>query len=447
MAEETRGLPLPDQRLPDTVLAPLFPGQDAMHSPFSPRAATGPVAVVSHTLPGDLNGQAVMLDRLTSGSDGLAAVFVDTDRKARPRPPRADGARVHPAGTPFALRKLFRFTRLHRQLYHMLVRQRSRVIAEVVREHGCRAIIGCTGGDLVDLPAAVEAGRMTGIPAFLYYFDDYRMQWEILGGRWGRWVAPRLRDLAEPMVLERAAGVIVPNETLADDVRQRTTLPVTVIRNPLDTMLYDRLRQQFPRRPLDPSKPLRIVYTGSVYTAQADALQRLCEAIAIIAAHGIRAGLHVYGHEPCPDVRRSLPVEQITFHPPVSTAESAGIQVQADVLFLPLSFTCEYPALIRTSAPGKFGEYLASGTPVVVHAPADSFPVSFVARHACAAACAVPDCYALARTLVQLVQNDAGREAMVARAITVAEDFSVTINRKRLTSFVQGMNALALRAA
>ena len=409
----------------------------------TPPTAAGPVALVSHTFPGDLNGQAVMLDRLTGGTRASNFILVGTDRKARPRPSCPAAPPFRPLATPFLLRKMFRVGKLHRRLFDLLVWHRSRAIAAIVKRHRCRSILGCTGGDLVDLPAAVEAGRLTGVPAFLYYFDDYRIQWAIPGSRWKRRIAATLRDLAEPTVLSRAAGVITPNETLADDVRARTSLPVTVIRNPVDTAAYRRLREAFPRPPLQRSTPLRIVYTGSVYSAQADSLRRLCEAIELLAVRGIRAELHLYGQQPCPNVRATLPADGILFHPPVSTAEAAELQVRADVLFLPLSFTCAYPELIRTSAPGKFGEYLASGTPLLVHAPDDSFPIRFVSRHRCGAACGTPTADSLADSLAGLIDDPAGCLAMIRQAVAVAEDFNADVNRQRLADFLAAPEAVS----
>lgn len=409
----------------------------------SPPAANRPIAIVSHTLPGDLNGQGVMLDRLTAGGPEPGFVFIDTDRKAIPRAARSNWIACHPLPTPYILRKLFRFKRAQTRLYRALVRQRSQAIARMLRQHNCQAIVACTGGDLVDLPAAVEAGRRTGLPTHLYYFDDYRVQWEILGGRWWRKVTARLRDLAEPDSLRGSLGVLVPNETLADDVRARTNAPVSIIRNPVDTAAYSELRPRFPRQPLDRSRPLRVVYTGSVYGAQADCLRRLCEAIDLLAAAGISLQLHVHGPQPCLDTLRELPTDKILFHPPVSNAESAAIQVQADILFLPLSFTCAFPALIRTSAPGKFGEYLASGTPVLVHAPPNAFPTTFVKQHACATACDEADSRALAGSLAEMIANPQVCEAMSERAIDVAEGFSVAINRERFLNVIASRQAQA----
>jgi glycosyltransferase involved in cell wall biosynthesis len=414
-----------------------------MHRNAVAPTAARPVAVVSHTFPGDLNGQAVMLDRLTGGRKASNFVLVGTDRKARPRPPGPAAPPFFPLATPFLFRKMFRVGKLHRQLFDLLVRQRARAIAAIVKRHRCQSILGCTGGDLVDLPAAVEAGRLTGVPAFLYYFDDYRIQWAIPGSRWQRRITATLRDLAEPTVLSRAAGVITPNETLADDVRARTSLPVTVIRNPVDTANYRRLREAFPRPPLRRSTPIRVVYTGSVYSAQADSLRRLCEALELLAVRGIRAELHVYGQQPSPEVRSTLPTTGIHFHPPTSTAKAAELQARADVLFLPLSFTCAYPDLIRTSAPGKFGEYLASGTPLLVHAPADSFPIRFVTQHRCGTACGTPTAGSLADSLAGLIDDPAGCLAMTRQAVSVAEDFNADINQQRLADFLAAPEAMS----
>ncbi len=221
-----------------------------MKRPDAATRAIGPIAIVSHTIPGDLNGQAVMLDRLSLAKDSPGFVFIDTDRKARPRPPLTSGSPCDPVRIPLMLRKLFRVRKLHGRLFSLLIRQRSRAIARIVKRRGCQSIVACTGGDLVDLPAAVEAGRLTGLPTFLYYFDDYRIQWTIIDGRWSRKITAQLRDRAEPHVLRLAGGVITPNETLADDVRRRTDTPVRIVRNPVDTGNYRVLRDRLEKPPL-----------------------------------------------------------------------------------------------------------------------------------------------------------------------------------------------------
>ncbi len=408
-----------------------------------PRVQPGSIAVVSHTMPGGCNGQAVMLQRL--GETVAAAghppglLFIDTDRKARRRTELPEGLPVQAVRTPWALRKLSRCHGTHRWLFPRLVRYRARRIAAIVRRQQSAAIVGCTGGDLLDLPAAIEAGRLVGVPVLLYYFDDYAIQRKILGRLWSPSIVTHLGEVIEPQVLRQAAGVIVPNETLAEDVCLRTGTPTIVVRNPVDTELYARLRHQFPRPQARRSRPLRIVYTGSVYAAQADSIQRCCQAITAAAVRGVQAALHVYGPPPDREIRGSLEHAPIAWHPPTSQQESAAIQVQADILFLPLSVSCAYPKLIRSSAPGKFGEYLASGTPVLIHAPADSFPVRFASRYGCAAICSTPEVESLTETICTLAGDAAIRDRVSSAAITAAADFCQQRNSQRFVEFVQSV--------
>jgi len=398
--------------------------------------------VVSHTVPGGCNGQAVMLQRLGQRAAAVGhrpgLLFIDTQRKPQQRSELPGGLPVQPVSTPWLLRKLSRFHGTHRWLFRRLVRYRARRIAAIVSRQQSAAIVGCTGGDLVDLPAAIEAGRLVGVPVFLYYFDDYAIQRKILGRIWSPQIVRYLGDVIEPQSLRQAAGVIVPNETLAADVRQRTGTPSVVVRNPVDTGLYASLRSQFSAQQHAAARPLRIVYTGSVYTAQADSIQRCCQAIAAAAIRGVQATLHVYGPPPDREIRQSLEQEAIVWHPPTSQQESAAVQVQADLLFLPLSFTCTYPELIRSSAPGKFGEYLASGTPLLIHAPADSFPVSFASQHGCAAVCATPDVESLTETICRLADEPPIRERLGQAAIAAAADFCQQRNSQRFIQFVLG---------
>lgn len=393
-------------------------------------------------MPQDCNGQAVMLERfarLTPASGhppGLS--FIDTARKAMRRTELRGGLPVQPVRTPWLFRRLGRYAETHRWLFPRMVQQRAAAVAAIVRRWQAAAIVGCTGGDLIDVPAAIEAGRLTGVPTFLYYFDDYAVQWRNVRGRWSAAAVTRFSEVVEHDALRQAAGVIVPNEILAADVSRRTQAPLAVVRNPVDLPQYTVLRSRFPRPSIDQSKPLQIVYTGSVYSAQADSIRRCCDALAAVATRGIRGELHVYGPPPDREIRESLERAPIRWHPPASQQEAATVQVQADMLFLPLSFTCDYPELIRSSAPGKFGEYLASGTPMIVHAPDDSFPTTFTRRHACAAVCSTPTAAALAETIATVADTPGLRERLGRSAVAVAADFSLQLNGRRFVRFLQG---------
>ena len=57
------------------------------------------------------------------------------------------------------------------------------------------------------------------------------------------------------------------------------------------------------------------------------------------------------------------------------------IQSDAALLFLPLSWDTKSPDIIATASPGKFTDYLASGRPMLVHAPDYSYIAKYVNKH------------------------------------------------------------------
>lgn len=390
----------------------------------------GPVAFLSHTLPPAGGGQAVALGRLLGGIDPAAYRLVTSDRR-----PMVTSDADRPAGRvppPWFLRRLRRVGRLQPAVFAAMVAWRARSVARLLERERCSAIVGCSGGDLVDIPAAVAASRLARIPAFLYYFDDYRHQWQAQGLPWHARTTNRLRDAVEAEALAGAAGIIVPNECLAEDVRSRIAAPVAIVRNPVDTADYATRRG----RHAHPHAARRVVYTGAVYEAQGAALRTAAVAIDVLRAAGRDVALHLY----TPDAPTRLQAQgipgSVVVHPAVTQAEAAEIQMAADVLLLPLSMTSSYPDLIRTSAPGKLGEYLAAGRPLLVHGPADSFPVRFAARHECAAICDIDDAGRLADVLARVLDDGAWAASLARRAVAASDSFALAANRAVLHKFI-----------
>lgn len=395
------------------------------------RTADGPpspVAFLSHTLPPDGGGQAIVLGRLLGGLDASACCFVASDRRGK-----AVGGAVRTVPTPWLLRKMRKVGALQTTAFAGLVASRARAVARLLRRDRCTAIVGCTGGDLADVPSAVAAARIVGIPAFLYYFDDYRHQWRTRDLMWKPRTAAVLCERVEAAALAGAAGIIVPNESLAEDVRLRTDVPVVIVRNPVDTAAYAAGRGTHKR---GPAAAWRVVYTGAVYEAQAAALATVARAVEVLRMNGRPVELHVYTPDPPARLLAQGIPGSVTVHPAVAVGDAAAVQMAADILLLPLSFSSSYPELIRTSAPGKLGEYLAAGRPMLVHGPPDSFPVAFAARHDCAAICPVDDVARVASVLDRLRDDRAWADSLATRAVGVSESFAIAVNRARLCEFV-----------
>ena len=406
------------------------------------------IGFVSHVLPGFANGQGVVLARLLTGVDPESYRFITSTRlEPRPSAPhqqhRSEQSPVYQCRTPWLLRRIHRLRLLHPWVFHAAVRSRAKAIAQAATDSRCQVLVGCTGGDLMDVPATVMAGTMTGLPVYLYYFDDYPEQWGIHDNGWQRSFATMQQATIESQFASRIKGIIVPNEMLADDVATRLSesVPVAVVRNPVDLRRYQSVTGT-PRPHVITAehsatpRTQRILYSGTVYSAQADALENVIQATQQLNAAGRAIEIHIYTANAADLKQKANYPAHVLIHDPVDPSCIADIQATADVLLLPLSFACTYPNLIRTSCPGKFGEYLAAGTPMLIHAPPKSFPITFARHHGCAQVCDTPDVQTVADRLADLLDNPGRAAGFATKSQATARLFDLSLNQETFFSFV-----------
>ena len=153
--------------------------------------------------------------------------------------------------------------------------------------------------------------------------------------------------------------MIVPNEFLARELEQSLGARTAVVHNAC-TVPEDVA-------PPPPARdPARIAYTGAVYAANHDTFRNLIASLDLLAR---AARIDIYTAQSAADLEAAGIVGHVKRHAHLPADEILRMQADADVLFLPLAFESPYPSLIRTSNPGKMGEYLAAGRPILVHAP------------------------------------------------------------------------------
>jgi len=294
-------------------------------------------------------------------------------------------------------------------LLDLLLRLRIYQYKKILRADGCSAVIGCTG-DLIDPPAAFYASKELRLPFVLYAFDYYSKQW----------TDPVLRsfaDLHEEVIVKGAEGIIVPNECLEKEYRHRYGISSTLIHNPFDLSTYEK--QVSPTRTAKDPMEKKIVYTGAVYNAHYSAFRNLISAIKMTDIPGLK--LHIY--TPQSELRLNMNGIEgpVVVHKHLPNSLVPDIQRNADILFLPLAFGSEYPDIIRTSAPGKIGEYLASGCPVLVHAPNDSFVSWFFKKHNCGLVVDENSPELLAQAVIRLINDDNLCQELSQNAYRVAK--------------------------
>jgi glycosyltransferase involved in cell wall biosynthesis len=374
------------------------------------------IAIVTTAAPPSANGQARVLGQIVAPSLFAPPMFL-TDQMGIVELDQAHyGEHFALAPPRFQLttrswgRLLGRLNNSGGLLRSMFARAGE--ITKILQDRGADVVVGCSGNPF-DLPASFLAARRLRIPFVAYLFDDPVYQWE--GG-----IYRRIARVSEQIWGRGASLLIGPNEVLAADVRKR--LPkadIRIVRNPAAVALNDRPAKSHAAN----QSQWRLLYTGSVYSAQASAFRNL---VAALNALNGRFAIDIYTGQHASDlVTRDLASPHVSAHPQAPHATAVAMQQAADILFLPLAFESPIPEVIRSSAPAKLGEYLASGRPILVHAPAGSFITELIRDADAGLVVDTPDPHKLAEALNRIASDEILRNRIVANALVLARQFSV----------------------
>ena len=386
------------------------------------------IAVLSHTFPPDSNGQALVLQRLLTGAEPDRICLIsgpDSRDTTLPLP----HFRIPPAPAIPNIKWLKLL--VHPSQLALNIWWWSRHLKRVLAEQQCETLVACTG-EVYELPAALRAARDVGIALIPYVFDWYSHKYHCLRGWHGRVIRSYARRIEGP-ILRSSRAVIVPNEALRDAYRRQYGIDPVIVRNPTDFLPAEVDDHARPRLGSD---EVVVCYTGAIYQAHYDAFSNLMQAVNRLRGEmRIRVRLYTDADPGGLDaIGLKGPVEVLSRVP---LADVPRLHQHADILFLPLAFCSPYPEIIRTSAPGKMGDYLASRRPILVHAPRDTFVSWYFRTHDCGLVVDRKDPAQLASALTRLARDERLRRRIVENAATRARvDFHVTEARKAFARVV-----------
>ena len=395
-------------------------------------------ALVSYHLPPSPSGQSMVLYRLLRGFEANSYCLITSNNYEGDE--GQENSDITLAGRLFRLPPVFQITRGYRYGLAKLretinipfaILLRARQIVNVVRSENCRAIVACTGGpDLMDLPAAYLASRIVGVPFYPYYFDDYYYQWSSLTN----WEAIKGRHFARGLewaLIRGAERVIVPNEFMGAELMRRYGIETTVIHNSCDLAENEGEVNGVSSA----SDEVKIVYTGAVYEAHFDAFLNLIEALKLLGRADL--SLHIYTSNSHSDLLARGIRGPVVYHEHLNLSEIRAIHREADLLFLPLAFNSPYPELVKTSAPGKLGEYLAAGRPVLAHAPTDSFVVWYLRQHGCGVVVDENNPRELASAVERILNDEQLQQQLASRArVRASTDFNVATAQAKFVALL-----------
>jgi len=277
---------------------------------------------------------------------------------------------------------------------------------KVIREDGIIRLLGISDEGVV-LLGTYLVHKMSGIPYSLYLFDLY------LGNNLSCFNQCVARIL-EPRLIRNAEVVVVTNEATGEYFRQRygDSFRLEVVRNSGFPEDFEGIR---PAASGDP--PHKILFTGYVYWAQEAAVLNMIRAMDLLLDLPVEFVLY------CPRVTDSIRSAvmnrsnvRLTSAP---QSEMPRVQSEADLLFLPLAWGTDAPDIIATASPGKFTEYLASGRPMLVHAPDNSYVARYTREHGIGIVVDRNDVGALAEATRMFFQDPSHGSRYVEKALKV----------------------------
>lgn len=317
------------------------------------------IAVLSHVIPPMPSGQAVVMGRIIEAAGPRRHLLIAS--------PRAAGSALLPAGCEVLPPEPV-WRRLPPTLeFHLRRLLRARATGRILDRHDPEVLVACSG-DVFDMPAALTACSSRGVPLVSWLFDDYAGQWESGPFR-------RIAAREEGRLMRGSRSVIVTNELMADEYGARHGIGCRIVRNP-----YGPGWAGCAGPPRGGGGVPVLLYSGSVYGVNRDSFICLAEALSRIRG----SALEIYSGQSAGDMGSlGIPTGRMRFHDHAAPEVLQSAVRAVDALYVPLGFSPEYSRVVRTASPAKFGEYLVSGRPVLVHAPRDSFAARFVAQRRC----------------------------------------------------------------
>jgi len=189
----------------------------------------------------------------------------------------------------------------------------------------------------------------------------------------------------------------------------------------------ENFRKTGAKKALRANGTLCIIYTGSIYSAQIDAVRRLAHVVNQESEQDrstqLKMRLTLYTSLSASALEQMGLAGSNIRRDEVRAEDIASVLAEADVAFLPLSFEPDMRHVVETSFPSKTAEYLAAGVPVLVHAPSYSAVARYCSERGCGMVVDEPNEDALRVALKRLIDDAGLRLELSAKALEVARKY------------------------
>ena len=256
---------------------------------------------------------------------------------------------------------------------------------------------------------------ITGVPIFMYVMDDP------IGSRRPDEIQPLLYRIIMPRLARACKRVWGVSDGMCEYFAQAYGIQCWPL---LPLLNIEVFQKKATRRANQPDRTFHIVFTGSIYSAQVDAVRRLVHVVNRCSEDNedqkIELRLTLYTQAPAGALKRMGLTGRNVRQDAVRHENIAAALAEADVAFLPLSFEPGLRHVVETSFPSKIAEYLAAGLPILAHAPSYSTVARYCREHNCGLVVDEPNEAALRDALTRLSRDSVLRQLLSATSLEAA---------------------------
>lgn len=226
--------------------------------------------------------------------------------------------------------------------------------------------------------------------------------------------------LMEPFMLKSMDMVFVTGEPTRDYYRKKYGIDTVLLPHTVDIGKYNKMSRRIKKN----NSVTKIIFTGTLGDAQPSGILDLLTIAREFPELNIK--LNVITNT-SPDQAKTMGIkgENVTVSR-AKRSEIPGLQVSADILFLPLAFKehgYHHFTIVRTASPSKLPEYLAAGRPIIVYAPSDSYYAKYAKKEGFGLVVDKPDLNLLREAIIELKNNRSLCERLVKNARRVAIEY------------------------
>lgn len=262
----------------------------------------------------------------------------------------------------------------------------------------------------LDLRVGTQLTKISGLPAVVWFMDDYYSDNSSASYVDQLWKIARRR--------------FVISEAMQEYFQRLYGLDCDVLNNSITFPDFS------PQDSRPENAPLRIAYTGATHSYYLDTILSVSKEL-----EGLRdqVSFDIYSHESIPPNSHAEGGPFRHFRAPIPASELNARLRSYDILLMLTSFKDEHRAIAETSLASKWADYLASGRCILVYGPEYSENVQYARRYGIGETVTSNAAGALRHAVLSLSENEGRRCELGERAYRFGlQRHEKSVNSKRL---------------